>query len=379
MMISNPGCRKFSGYKPCEPFRSCPCEEAESYGKRILIINLDYIGDVLMTTALLPAIHRTLGRSSVHWLTKSNAVPVLLHNPHLYRIWEWNDENRMILESMRFDYLLNADKNINSAAFSMRVQARKKRGFGLHRNGCIVPLNREAEYNYRMGLDDKLKFRENRRTGLDILAQTWKLNYKRDEYVLVLTEEEKIICDDMRREYGIEDGDVCVGLNTGCSAQYPLKKLSVEHHVMLINRILDTLRGTKVLLLGGREDTERNTEIAGRVDRDLIVTPTTEGLRRGILYVNLCDIVISGDTLGMHIGIGLKKSVIGWFSISCAAEIDLFGRGKKIITDLDCAPCWKRSCENPLCVEQPDLDGIFDAVASETRTLLQAKEEPMDD
>jgi heptosyltransferase-2 len=279
----------------------------------------------------------------------------------------------MILETMKFDVLLNADKNTDSAAFSIGVRAEEKRGFGLHPNGCIIPFNAEADYNYRMGLDDQLKFKENQRTGLDILAETWNLGYTKDEYVLILSETEKQRCDDMRRQYAIKEGEVCLGLNTGCSTTFPLKKLPVPHLISLIHRILDGSEGTRILLLGGKEDTDRNAEIERSVGREVIVTPTTEGLRDGMLSVNLCDIVISGDTLGMHIAIALKKSVIAWFSISCAAEIELFGRGKKIITSLDCSPCWKRSCEDPVCVDQPDLDMIFEAAVDEIQKVKKAQ------
>ncbi|MFQ5772313.1 MAG: glycosyltransferase family 9 protein, partial [bacterium] len=94
-------------------------------------------------------------------------------------------------------------------------------------------------------------------------------------------------------------------------------------------------------------------------------TPTTLGLRKGICFVNLCDVVITGDTLAMHLGIALKKYVIAWFGLTCPQEIDLYGRGIKIIRDLPCAPCWKQECDRPhgpICVTEFDLDEIIQAV-----------------
>ena len=93
-------------------------------------------------------------------------------------------------------------------------------------------------------------------------------------------------------------------------------------------------------------------------------TPTTEGIRRGLCYVNVCDVVISGDSFGMHASIGLKKYVIVWFGLTCPQEIDLFGRGIKLIPEgLACAPCWKRECPYNLeCIQMIDLDAIVAAV-----------------
>jgi len=358
-----PDCKLFSGYRPCEPYKVCPCENPVPFGKRILIVNLDYVGDVLMTTAMLPGIKRKYPRSTIHWVTKKSALPVLENNPYLDEVWEWNDENRMILRKMVFDEVLNGDKNRNSCAFTMELHAREKLGFGLNENGAIVPLNPEAEYSYRMGLDDRLKFKENTRTGQEILAETWRLDYQRDEYVLELAEDEKSFCREFREKLGLDDGRFVVGFNTGCSTAYPLKKMTVDQHVALMERVTGELPETSVLLLGGKEDTERNREIKNRVGSGVTETPTAEGLRRGILYENLCDLVVTGDSLGMHIAIGLKKMVVAWFGLSCGAEIELYGRGEKILSDLDCSPCWRTSCDDPRCAEELDLDRIFEAVA----------------
>jgi len=357
----NIDCRKFSGYKPCEPYKNCPCDDREAFGTKILIVNLDFIGDVLMTTALLPAIKRTYPESTIHWITRKNAIPVLDNNPYIFRVWEWNSENRMILSQMEFDIVLNGDKNRDSSAFTMLLNSTEKRGFGLNKFGAVVPLNKEAVYNFTMGLDDELKFKKNTRTGLDILAETWNVNYQLDEYVLELTEAEKEFTKSYRESLGIKD-ELVIGFNTGCSNAFPLKKMTIKQHVQLIDKIYKNMPNIKILLLGGREDTDRNREIKSMSRVPVIETPTTEGLRRGILYENSCDVIISGDTLGMHIGIGLKKYVVAWFGISCGVEIELFGRGEKVQSHLECSPCWRKTCDNPRCINELNLDRIYKSV-----------------
>ena len=96
----------------------------------------------------------------------------------------------------------------------------------------------------------------------------------------------------------------------------------------------------------------------------MISTPTTEGVRRGICYENVCDVVVTGDSFGMHVAVGLKKQVIVWFGVSCPQEIDLFDRGIKLIPEgLECSPCWKKSCPYNLeCIQLIDLDRIVGEV-----------------
>jgi heptosyltransferase-2 len=334
-------------------------------GLRVLIVNLDAMGDVLMTTAQLPALKRAHPVSHVTWLTRPAAVPLLEGNPLLDAVLAWNGEHRMILREQRFDLVLNADKSAAACAFCRGLRDGELRGFTLSDRGQIIPANPEASYNFRMGIDDRLKFRANRRTGQDILAETWKLPYGRDRYLLALSPDEQRFCEERRDAWDLRATTV-VGLNTGCSALFPNKKMTVEQHVALLERLAGEER-LRFLLLGGREDAERNAHIAARCaflgDR-LVATPTDEGLRRGICYEALADVVVTGDSLGMHIAIGLGKHVLAWFGLSCWTEIDFYDNGTAFHqADLDCSPCWKRQCPYNLeCITGIDLDAIAAAV-----------------
>lgn len=368
-----PDCKRFTGYKPCFPYKICyeGCISPDKkFGTKILIINLDAMGDVLMTTAQLPAIKRKYPQSYVAWITLKNAAPLLENNPLIDDVFPWEPESWMILEQMKFDIVMNADKSRRSAAFAMKINAKERLGFGLNENGQIIPLNPEASYNYQLGIDDYLKFRVNVRTGQDILAETFKLPYERDQYVLELTNEEKSLTEFFKKSVGISNEDLVVGFNTGCSLLYPNKKMTIEQHLDLIFKFSKE-NSIKMLLLGGPEDTNRNKEIYQKAiekNPDLLTrlfnTPTTEGVRKGIVYENAADVVITGDSFGMHLAIALKKFVIVWFGVSCWNEIDLYDRGAKLIPEgLFCSPCWKKQCPYNLeCIKMIDINKIADIV-----------------
>ena len=76
------------------------------------------------------------------------------------------------------------------------------------------------------------------------------------------------------------------------------------------------------------------------------------------------DLIITGDSFGMHVAIALKKYVIVWFGVSCPQEIDLLDRGVKLIPEgLECAPCWKKECPYGLeCIQMIDLERIVEEV-----------------
>ena len=370
MTLHPPACKHFTGYKPCFPNTDCleECVRFDPIGTKILIVNLDAMGNVLVTTSILPSIKRKYPESHISWITLKSSAPLLANNPLIDRVYLWEPESWLILRQMAFDVVMNVDKSRRSGALVMELNAREKLGFGVDENGAIIPLNPEAEENYRLGLDDHLKFRVNQKTVSQLQCEEFKLEYRRDEYVLHLTQEEEAFCRAYREQAGLTDCRLVVGLNTGCSELYPNKKLTVDQHVLLIERLAE-LEGVRCVLLGGPEDVIRNAEIVRRVGAKAVNTPAAEGVRRGICYENICDLVISGDSFGMHIAIGLKKYLIAWFGMSCWTEIDLYERGIKLVPEgLECSPCWKRSCPfNLECIQMVDLDKIVAHVEKVSR------------
>jgi heptosyltransferase-2 len=199
------------------------------------------------------------------------------------------------------------------------------------------------------------------------MYEAFELEYKMDEYSFELDIEEKSFIEFYKKEIKYDPLKTYVGFNTGCSTLFPNKKMTIEQHVKLINDLAQD-EDKVIVLLGGREDTERNAQILESIDKKLrhkiISTPTTLGLRRGACFMSICDIVISGDSFGMHMAIALRKYVIAWFGLSCAAEIELYNRGEKLLPEgLECSPCWKKVCPYNLeCIQMIDLGRITELV-----------------
>ena len=158
-----------------------------------------------------------------------------------------------------------------------------------------------------------------------------------------------------------------IGFNTGCSKLYPLKKLALESSISLIKKWRELYPEYIILLLGGKEDALRQNEMKKVFSEDSFVvnTPCDEGLRSGILWLDISDLIFSGDSLGMHIAIALEKKVIAWFGLSCSQEIDLYDKGYKIKSDVTCGPCWKKKCNyKTKCNTQISLSTVLSATSN---------------
>ena len=367
-----PTCKKFSGYKPCKPYYNClesgcAMDKEGKMGTKILIVSLDALGNVLDNTPILPALKRKFPVSTIHWMTMPNAEKILFNNEYIDKLFLWSDESRMIARNIEYDFVMNADKSDYACAFTNEVKAKRKLGFLYNENGKIVPANEAAMGSYILGIDDQKKFRENTKTGVEIIHDVFELKYERDRYVFSLTDEEQKYVDDYKKSFNFDPNKIYVGFNTGCSELFPNKKMTVEQHIKLINELIKNEKNV-IMLLGGREDTERNNIIfnAFSIEQQqrIINTPTTEGIRRGACYMSIPDIVVSGDSFGMHLAIALQKYIISWYGLSCHQEIELYDYGVKLYPkDLECSPCWKRVCPNNLeCIDMIDLNKIINSV-----------------
>lgn len=302
----------------------------------------------------------------ITWVTDAPAHHLLKNHPALDRVLTTNEADLLQLSALEFQVAFVIDKSLKAAGVLKRTQVDQVYGFKADpSNGAILPATEAAEELWALGLDNHKKFFVNTKPETQLMVEALELGeYQRDDYWLPLTTLEQEVSEKRRMSWlKRRDKRMIVGLNTGCSSVIPYKKLTIDAHRDLIYRILKNFSDIEVVLLGGPEDSERNNLIARGLP--LVSSDTTSGLRDGLVSIAACDVVITGDSLGMHMAISQKKQVIAWFGPTCAQEIDLFDRGFKILTKSTCSPCWKRTCEkNIMCYDQVALEEIIHALKS---------------
>lgn len=372
-MVYHTNCRLFNGYKPCRHKRTCDgCPHHDPIQERIAILSLEAMGAVLRSTCLLPVIKRKYPHAHITWFTYRSAQPLLENNPYIDRLIAVDGKTQSLIDYLQFDLLYAVDKSLEAGAIAERIQSHSKFGFGLDRQGVIRPLSEQAQYQYAVGLDDELKFFINQKPETQQITETMGMTWQRDPYVLQLTKFEKQQV--ARRKQEILDLGVqgMIGYNTGCSLLFPYKKFTLVRAIELIAAWRQQFPDWAVALLGGPEDTERQLAMKAAFAHDPLVinTPTNEGLRSGILWMDAADIVLSGCSLGLHIAIALQKTVIAWFGVSCIQEIDIYDRGIKLQAEVACSPCWRKNCEQPIkCYDMVRVESITKA----TRQLVKSR------
>ncbi|MCB0364750.1 MAG: glycosyltransferase family 9 protein [Bdellovibrionaceae bacterium] len=327
----------------------------------MLVVHLEALGAVVRATSILPSIKRKCPQSQITWVTQAPAHHLLANNPYVDRILTTSASDLLALSALHFDFAFVVDKSLKAGGVLHRVTYDHLFGFQVDREtGVIMPASEAARELWELGLDDHRKFFVNKKPETQLMIEALELGpYRRDPYVIRLSDVETREVS-FRRAAWAPQGEILVGINTGCSPTIPYKKLSIERQRELVANLIK-VSGIRVVLLGGPEDDERNRLIG--VGYPVIQSPTGAGLRDGLVSTAACDIVVSGDSLGMHMAIALGKWVVAWFGPTCAHEIDLYDRGVIVHTGVRCGPCWKRSCNrSEMCYDRVALNDLLSGV-----------------
>jgi heptosyltransferase-2 len=256
-------CRFFLGDRPCVWHKStgalCTCDHYQKVEQRLLIIKLDAMGDVLRTTALLPALAEAHPRAAITWVTRRESRPLLERNPYVTEILNYGEDALLQLQARAFDRVINLDAGKTSSALATVANAARKDGFVLDPLGTVRPTNPAARKWLEMGLFDDLK-RRGARTYQDLMLEIVGLPGAPHRYVLELTDNERALGRMHLEQRGVDFARPVIGLNTGAGQRWQLKQWRENGYLELIER-LARRHPVQFVLLGGPEERERHQRL----------------------------------------------------------------------------------------------------------------------
>lgn len=367
-MILKTDCKHFPGNKPCVPSKTegkkCnDCNYYEPVDFKILIIKLDATGDVLRTTSILPSLKKKFPKSHITWITRKNAKELFINNLFVDEllIFENNDTlARLLVE--KFDLLIHPDASAVSASLASICNAKSKKGYVLDEKGKVIPVNNDAVEWLEMGAFDDLK-KKNQKTYQEIIHKIAGLDYQKDEIQLHLNQTELDFKNNFYEKNKLNKFKYLVGLNTGAGTRWQYKQWHLDGYSELIEKlVLNNEIG--ILLYGGPDEVERN-EILKNKFPNVIDTGTDNTLRQFFSLLDLCDVLVTSDTMALHAATALKKKIVCLFGPTSYAEIEDYGRVNKIIPDLDCLVCYKPKCDFEItCMGSITSDMVYEKVMS---------------
>ncbi len=311
----------------------------------ILILKTGALGDVLRTTSILPGLHAAHADPRVTWVTAPGARDLVRTHPLVATVRTVDpgdaDAVRALgdeLARTRWSRVLSFDDEEPMCALASAVAA------GADVCGAYLDERAERAYTpnaapwFDMGLlsvhgkarADELKL-ENRRSHAAIYADM--LGIEMGEPELVLPDDALEFGAAFAREHGLDRARPVVGLNTGAGGRWQSKRLPAERTVELALALFERLeRRASFVVLGGPDEAERNRRIAdalaGRVP--LVDAGADNALLEFAAIVDRLDLLVTSDSLALHVAVARRVPLVAFFAPTSAAEIELYGRGEKV-------------------------------------------------
>lgn len=259
--------------------------------KKILLIRLSSIGDIVLTTPVVRCLRQQLSDVELHVLTKPTYHSLYAVNPYINKVYDFSGNTRELVSALRrerYDFVVDLHKNWRS--FRIR--------WALHRPSSSFP-----KLDFWKFLYTKLKI--GKMPNVHIVDRYFKavekLGVHNDGQGLdfFFGEGDALHYEDLPETF--RDGFVAVVIG----GQHATKILP-EDKVIAVCEALDY----PVILVGGREDAARGERIKEKVGSYVGNSCGSLTLGQSASLLQLADAVVTNDTGMMHIAAALRKPIV---------------------------------------------------------------------
>ncbi|MBN1880124.1 glycosyltransferase family 9 protein [bacterium] len=327
--------------------------------RKLLVIRLAYIGDVVMTLPVLAPLRNAFPNAQIHFLTSVNAAPLLRNQPCL-------DEIIAVQPSWFFKHSA-ADK-------PSKIRQLLSNGYdvGFDFRGDIRNI---WHCLFRPGIPIRISYSSGGGRLLLTHAVPWCELKHKVEYHLDLLRAlgiEAASCDPMiiLAEAEIAAARSLLDRIPGCrgespimvhpGARLPLKRWPAERFADLIKRVLSERVGPVVLV--DSADSVSAQYISSRVP-EIINLAGCLTLREMAAVASLARVFVCNDSGPMHIAAAVGTRVVALFGPSRSIETAPRGKGHRVI-EADCP--FKERCDESECLKgvngcmsQISVDAVF--------------------
>lgn len=324
--------------------------------KKILVIKFGGIGDVLLSTPVLPNLKNYFPDSEIHFLTHTSCREIFIDNPYIERYYTYNfgePDSKRLLKNMRdkeFDMIIDLFGNPRSASLTFFSKAKYRVGYNF----------RNRKYAYNIIADAKNNREHNVEFNLDALREIG-IPVESKELAFYINDSHKKFADDFVNLNNIGNKEI---FGIIISGGWETKKYKTKDYAGLIKKIKEKFDVNILLIWGvGSEKTECE-EIKKGTGDFVIISPQT-ALRYSYALMKKCKLIIGNDSGLLHLSVASGVPVLGIYgptnpvSQGPYGEKNLFVRHEK----LGCLVCNLLECKiGNICMTELPKENIIEKI-----------------
>ncbi len=332
--------------------------------KKILIIKLRAIGDVVLATPVIENLRAAFPEATIDFLTETPSVPIVEANPLLNGVveyprqrWERLSASTRLFRDARFlfrlrkasyELVLDLFGNPRSAFMTWITGAPLRVGYDFRGRQLAynrVVHNRGAEVH-------EVEFNLDALRSLDIPIRT-------NRPKIWVRESDRQVVRRWLASSGI-DASLKIGLNP--SGSWPAKRWPEAHWVAL-GKMLRGKTGATVLVLWGPGEKADAERLVRKIGAGALLAPPTTLLQLAALCENL-SLFVSNDAGPMHISAAVGTPTIGLYGPTNSRLQGPFGEKGRAVANwrIPCLGCNRLACPISDCMNYLTPEMVFSEV-----------------
>jgi len=342
--------------------------------KKILIIKISAIGDVLMATPAFHAVRKSFPWSRIYLLVGNWSKEIISSNPHIDEIITIEDEVffkpwkilsllRFILRlrRLRFDMIIPLHRSFAFSLFSFLIGAPERVGFDESRRNFFY--TKRIATTPSMHEVDKY---------LQVVKSAGVRVNEIDKRMYIKIEESSFI-NEILDNYPVSEGDlticICPGGGINPKTKLPLKNWRIEKYAKLADELIGKF-GSRVIVVGSKEEKFLGEELK-RLMRHKFINLVGQTSIPDLAYlISRCQLFIGSDSAPMHIADAVGTRTIALFGPTDSRVWGPYNKNNRIIkNELFCSPCYKNDgkppkCSTKECMESIMVDQVIEVIRS---------------
>lgn len=335
---------------------------------KILIVKPSSLGDVVHALPFLKAIKTAFRDAQITWVISKSLKGILEGNLLIHRLFEidkesWKKPSRIpkttqeiinlvkTLRSEHFDMVIDLQGLLRSGLITFFSHSPLKIGFQHAREGSRLFYNKKIPVNGDLHAVDRC---------LEI-AKFLNAQTERVEFPLHVDDAAQ---QEVKNLLGtISDYIVIVP-----SARWETKRWDPENYGSLVSKL-----ALPCVITGSRSDKKIIQQVVSSSDGKGINLCGKTGLKELIALLSGARAVVSNDSGPLHIATALGVPVVALFGPTDPKKTGPYGwsegpvRGKnrniKVIkSSFPCSPCFKKKCNDPLCMSRIRVETVLGAI-----------------
>jgi lipopolysaccharide heptosyltransferase II len=232
--------------------------------KKILVVDPNYIGDMLLSSPVYRALKNNFGNIRLESLVYGFTKPALETNPHIDKIYELPQGSLLkqlkillFLRKQKYDLVLQLNTSLRTNFLMWLIQGKYRLGYDYFNRGCFnnlrVPIaTRTAQTKYRV--DECLELLEK--------AFDWKIEEREMIFPIRLESHQRII--KWLSDNGISKSDTVIGIHSNCRSYWNERRWQPEKFAKLAEELIERYQA-KIVFTGSKDDQEYIKTIASNI------------------------------------------------------------------------------------------------------------------